>query len=89
MHIHGNVVCVCRHPCFVVADEKNLCVGSELFENCDSLFGTQNTVFGGKSFDYTDLVALSDDAADHSSTFVDWRWTCVMELGCEVFSKQI
>jgi len=65
-----------------------LWVGSELFKGCNSLFSTQGTVFGSERFDYTDWVALSDDAAGHSFTLVDWGWICVMELGCKVFGYE-
>ena len=43
---------------FVVRVDKKLWVGSGLFKNCNSLFSTHGTVFGGKSFDYTDWVSL-------------------------------
>jgi len=49
-----------------VDTSKKLWVGSGLIKNCNSLFSTQGTVFGGKSFDYTDWVALPDDTAGYS-----------------------
>jgi len=63
------------------------------FENCNSLFGTQGTVFGSKGFDYTDWVALPDDVAGYSSSwlagdgFVLWNWTakCLVH----VISRQV
>jgi len=67
---------------FVVRVDKKLWVGSGLFKICNSLFGTQGTIFGSKCFDCTDWVALPNDAADCSSTLVDWGWICIMELGC-------
>jgi len=39
---------------FVVGVDKKLLVGSGLFKNCKSLFGTQSTVFGSGSFDHAD-----------------------------------
>jgi len=53
-------------------------------KNCNSFFGTQRTVFGSKSFDCTDGVALPDDVAGYSSTLVDWGWICIMELSRKV-----
>jgi len=70
---------------FVVRVDKKLRVGSRLFQNCKSLFSTQGAIFGSKSFDCTDWIALPDDAAGHSSTLVGWGWIGVMELNCEVF----
>jgi len=49
-----------------------LWVGSELFKNCKSFFGTHGAVFGSESFDYPDWIALPDDAAGYSSTLVGW-----------------
>jgi len=69
---------------FVVRVDKKWWVGFGLFENCNSLFSTHGTVFGGKGFDYTDWVSLPDDAAGCSFTLVAWGWICVMELGCKV-----
>jgi len=60
---------------FVVGVDKNLWVGFGLLKNCNSLFGTQGAVLGGKTFDHTDWVALPDDAAGCSSTLVDWGST--------------
>jgi len=68
------VVCFSLHTCgngsvctdtvdFVVRVDKKLWVGSGLSKNCNSLFSTQCAVVGCKSFDCTDRVALSDDAA--------------------------
>jgi len=71
---------------FIVGVDKKLWVGSGLFENCNSFFSTQGTVFGSKCFDHTaDWFALSDDDAGCSSTLVDWGWICAMELGCKMF----
>jgi len=71
---------------FVVRVDKKLWIGSGLFKKCNSLFtSTQGAVFGDKCFDYTDWVALPDDAAGYSLTLVDWGWICVMELGCKGF----
>ena len=53
---------------FVVGVGKKLWVGCELFQNCNSPFGTHDTVFGSKSADCTDGVALPDDDAVCSST---------------------
>jgi len=39
---------------FVVGVDKKLWVGSELFKNFKSFFGTQGAVFGSKRFDCTD-----------------------------------
>jgi len=64
---------------FVVGVDKKLCVGSALFENCKSVFGTQGAAFGSKR------IALPDDAAGCSSTFVGWGWICVTELSCKMF----
>jgi len=74
---------------FVVRVDEELWVGSGLFDNCNSFFDTQGTVFGSKSFDCTDWVALPDDAAGHSSFLVDWRWICIMELCCKAFGAWI
>ena len=71
---------------FVVGVDKKLWVGSALFENCKSLFSTQGTAFGSKSFDCTDWIALPDDAAGHSSTLVGWGRIGVTELSCKMFS---
>jgi len=70
---------------FIVRVDRKLWVGSGLFKNCNSLFGTQGAVFGGKSFDYTDWVSLPDDAASYSITLVGWGWISITELGCKVF----
>ena len=70
---------------FVVGVDKTLWVGSGLFKNCKSLFGTQGTVFDSESFDYADWIALPDDAAGHSSTLFGWGRIGVMELGCKMF----
>ena len=70
---------------FVVRVNKKVWVGSGLFKSCNSFFSTQGAIFGSKSFDYTDWIALPDDAACYSSTLVDWRWICIMELGCKMF----
>ena len=47
---------------FVGGFDKKLRVGFGLFENCNSLFGTQGAVFGSECFDHTDGVALPNDA---------------------------
>ena len=44
---------------FVVGVDKKLWVGSGLFQNCISLFGTQGAVFGNQCFDCTVGVAFS------------------------------
>jgi len=64
-------------------------VGSGLFKNFNSLFGTQCTLFGSKCFEHTDWVALPDDAAGYSSTLVDWGSISIMELGCTVFGASV
>jgi len=74
---------------FIVRVDKKLWVGSWLFKNCNSLLGTQRAVFGGKSFDHTDGIALPDDAAGYSSTLVDWGRICIMELSCKRFCAWI
>jgi len=74
---------------FIVRVDKKLWVGSGLFKNWNSLFSTQGAVFGSEPFDHTDWVVLPDDAAGCFSTFVDWGWICVMELGCKVFALWI
>ena len=56
---------------FVVGVDKKLWIGSGLFENCKSLFGTEGAVGGDKGFDHTDWIALPDDAAGHC---VPLRW---------------
>jgi len=71
---------------FVVGVDKKLWIGSGLFENCKSFFGTQGVVFGSKSFDHTDWIALPDDAAGYSVALVSWGWVGVIELGCKMFS---
>jgi len=89
MHVETGSVSTCTTD-FVVRVDKKLWVGSGLFKNCNSLFTTQGTVFGNKSFDHTDWVALPDDASGHSSTLVGWGWICIMELpGCKLLSKRI
>jgi len=70
---------------FVVRVDEKLWVGSGLFENCNSLFGTQGAVFGSESFDCTDWVALPDDAVGCSSTLVGQGLIIIMELSCKVF----
>jgi len=73
---------------FVVGVDKKLWVGSGLLKNCNSLFGAQGAVFGGKSFDCTDLVALSDDAEVvpprwlAGDGFALWNWVAKC-LACE------
>jgi len=89
LHTCGNMICVHRHCRLVVRVDKKLWVGSWLFENCNSLFGTQGTFFGVKCFDCTHGVALPDDAAGCSPTLVDWGWICVMELSCKVFGAWV
>jgi len=71
---------------FIVRVDKKLRAGSGLFKNCKSLLSTHGAVFGSKSFDYTDWIALPDDAAaGYSSTLVGWGRIGVMELSCNVF----
>jgi len=70
---------------FVVGVDKKLWVGSGLFKNCKSFFSTQGAVFGSESFDYTDWIALPDDAAGYSSALVGWCRIGVTELGCKMF----
>jgi len=60
---------------FVVGVDKKLWVGSGLFKNCKSFFSTQGSVFGSKSFDYTDWIALPDDAAN---TTMGTHWSVTM-----------
>jgi len=40
--------------CFVVGVHKELWTGSRSFQNWDSFFGTQGTIFGSKHFDTAD-----------------------------------
>jgi len=70
---------------FIVGNDENLWVGSGFFECCDSLHGTQGSVFGSESFDCADWIALPDDAAGCSSTLVGWGRISNMELSCRVF----
>jgi len=70
---------------FVVGVDKKLWVGFGLFKNFESFFSTQGAVFGSKSFDYTDWIALPDDAAGCSSTLVGWGRIGVIELSCKMF----
>jgi len=72
---------------FVVRVDEKLCVVFGLFENCNSLFGTHDAIFGSKCFEQTNWVALPDDAADCSSVLFDWGWICIMEVGCKDVSK--
>jgi len=74
---------------FVVRVDNKLWVGSGLFKNCKSLFSTQGTVLGSKSFDYTDWIALPDDAAGYSSTLVGLGWIGLIELGCKMFGVRV
>jgi len=74
---------------FVVKVDKKLWVGAGLFKNCNSLFGKWGTVFGSKSFDYTDWVALPDDAACCSSTLIGRGRISAMELSCKMFGGSI
>jgi len=74
---------------FVVGVDKKLWVGSGLFKNFKSFFGTQGSVFGSKSFDYTAWIALSDDAASYSFTLVGWGGIGFMELSCKMFSVKV
>jgi len=73
---------------FVVGVDKKLWVGFELFVNFKSLFGTHDTVLGSESFDYTDWIALRDDAAGCSSTLVGWGGIGVTELSCKMFGAR-
>jgi len=66
-----------------------LWVGSGLFKNFKSFFSTQGAVFGSKSFDCTDWIALPDDAAGYSFTLVGWGWIGVMELSCKMFCVRV
>ena len=70
---------------FVVGVDKKLWVRSGLFKNFKSFFGTQGAVFCSESFDYTDWIALPDDAAGYSSTLVSWGQISVIELSCKMF----
>ena len=70
---------------FVVGVDKKLWIEFGLFQNSCSFFGTQGTVFGSKGFDYTDGVALPDDAACYSIALGIWCGDCVGELSCKVF----
>jgi len=70
---------------FIVRVNEKLWVGFELFENCNSLFGTHGTVFGSESFDQPYWVALPDDVASFSSTLVEWGHIFIKELSCKVF----
>jgi len=74
---------------FVVGVDKKFWVGSGLFKNCKSLFSTQGTVFGSESFDYTDWIALPEDAAGYSFALVGWRGIGVMELSCKMFGVRV
>jgi len=74
---------------FVVGVDKKLWVGSGLFENFKSFFGTQGAVFGSKSFDYTDWIALPDDAAGCSFTLVVWGGIGFTELSCKMFGARV
>ena len=57
---------------FVVGVDKRLRIGFGMFEDCNSFFGTQGTVFGCKCFDYTDGVPLPDDAAGYAFALIGW-----------------
>ena len=74
---------------FVVGVDKKLWVGSGLFKNFKSFFGTQGAVFGSNSFDYTDWIALPDDAAGYSSTLFGWGQIGVIELSCKMFGIRV
>jgi len=74
---------------FVVGVDKKLWVGSGLFKNFKSFFSTHGAVFGSKSFDCTDWIALPDDAAGHSFMLVGWEGIGFMELGCKLFSARV
>jgi len=78
--------------CFACLWKRSLCldeklwVGSGLsFENCNSFFSPQGTVFDCKCFDHTDWFALPDDAGGDSFMLVGWGRICIMELCCKVF----
>jgi len=77
----GGLLCMPMETWSVSAGTTCFVVGSGLSKNCNSLFGTQGAVFGGETFDCTDWVALSHNAAGCSSTLVDWGSTCVTQLG--------
>jgi len=74
---------------FVVGVDKKLWVGSGLFKNFKSLFGTQGAVFGSESFDYTNWIALPDDAAGYFATLVSWGRIGVIELSCKMFCVRV
>jgi len=74
---------------FIVGVDKELWVGSGLFKNFKSFFSTQGAVFGSKFFDYTDWIAMSDDAAGYSFTLVGWGGIGFMELSCKMFSVRV
>jgi len=70
---------------FVDEVDKKLWVGSGLFQNCTSFFGTQTTVFGSTSFDCIIWIALPDDAAGCSSMLNGWGQIDIMEMSHKVF----
>jgi len=72
----------------VVIIDKKLWVGSWLFKNWIFFFSSQCAIFGSKCFGCTDWVALLD-AAGYSSTWVDWGWICIIELGYKVFCVEV
>jgi len=74
---------------FVVRVDKKLWIEFGLFQNSCSFFGTQCTIFGSKGLDYTDGVALPDDAACYAVSLIIWCWDCGRELSCKVFSVRV
>jgi len=74
---------------FVVGVDKKLWVGSGLFKNSKSLFGTHGTVLGSESFDYTNWIASPDDNACYSATLVCWGRIGVIELSCKMFGVRV
>jgi len=69
---------------FIVGVDKKLWVGSGLFKNFKSFFGTQGAVFCSKRFDHTDWIALPDYAAGYSFTLVGWGGIGFTELSCKM-----
>ena len=56
---------LCLQADFDVGVDEKLWVGSGLLENCNSLFGTQGAVSGGKSFGCTDCNAWNRTCMEH------------------------
>jgi len=74
---------------FVVGVDKKSWIGSGLFKNCKSFFGTHGAVFVSKSFDHTDWIALPDGASGHPTPLVGWERIGVIGLGCKLFSARV